>query len=115
MKKNNKILYVILATVCPMIIGYTTFYLFSTNKKIELKKIEKQKEQENVNENNFKFVVKEIDGKIGVFENGKNKALIKTLEREVEYLPDYDKKILKDGIYVETPQELNKVLEDYED
>lgn len=118
MKKNNKILYIVLSTICPLIIGLTTFSLLSMNKKTESKNIktdsETKEKKENYNENNYKYVVKEVEGKIAVFENGKNSP-IETLEKEVEYLPEYDKKILKDGIYVETAQELNKVLEDYED
>lgn len=121
MKKNNKILYAVLATTCPIIIGLTSFSLFLINKKSKLNNVEtnskpeKTKEKnENNNEEGYKYVVKEMEGKIAVFENGKNSP-IETLEKEVEYLPEYDKKILKDGIYVENPQELNKVLEDYED
>ena len=114
MKKNKKILYITLATICPLVVGLTTFSLLFLNKKTELKEIETKEDAKNNKENSYKYVVKEVEGKINVFENGKETP-IETIEKEVEYLPEYDKKILKDGIYVENPQELNKVLEDYED
>ena len=113
MKRNKKILYTTLAIASPLIIGFTTFSLLFLNKKTEPRKVEIEK-KEDEDKNDYKYVIKEINGKIRVFENGKNTP-IQTLEKEVEYLPEYDKKILKDGIYVESNQELNKVLEDYED
>lgn len=114
MKKNKKILYLGLATICPLIIGFTTLSMIFFNKNTKLKEIKTKEIEANEEKNNYEYVVKEIDGKIGVFENGKN-VPIETLEKEVEYLPEYDKKILKDGIFVENNQELNKILEDYED
>ncbi len=79
----------------------------------------KQPKAENINNNfkkqeDYKYIVKEDSGKIKVFENGKEEPLA-TVDREIEYLPEYDKKILKNGIYLKNNEELNKTLEDYED
>ena len=56
------------------------------------------------------YVLKEYNGKIGVFEN---ESLIYTLDTFVFTLPLNDKKLLRDGIEVSTKEELYDLLEEY--
>lgn len=105
-KKN--FLYILLPIISISIIVYTFFMIFSLNKKTE------QKNEQPIKENEYKFLVKEDSGKIKVFEKG-NKNPINVIDKEVEYLPEYDQNMLKNGIYVYNSSDLNKILEDYED
>ena len=59
-----------------------------------------------------KFVIKEHNGSVAVFENGK-KNPIKETETLVADLPLADREILKKGINVSSKEELLRILEDY--
>ena len=110
MKKYKKlILYTASSVISISIITYTFFALLSVN---EVNIINKN-EIEVQNENDYKYVVKEVLGKINVFEKGKKTPTIVT-EKSTEYLPEYDQKMLKDGIYLYSKKELNKILQDYD-
>lgn len=56
------------------------------------------------------YVLKEYNGKIGVYEN---ESLIYTLDIYVFTLPEVDKQLLKDGIIVSTKEKLYELIEDY--
>ncbi len=56
------------------------------------------------------YILKEYNGKIGIFEN---EALIYTLDTYIFTLPEKDKKLLKDGIEVSTKEELYELIEEY--
>jgi hypothetical protein len=58
------------------------------------------------------YIVKEYNGKIAVFEEGKNKPF-KVTDSSVSDLPEYDRKLLEEGIKATTKQELQRILEDY--
>ncbi len=59
-----------------------------------------------------RYTVKEYRGTIGVFEKGEKEPFRK-IDINIDDLPNADKKMLKDGINVNTQEELNAVLEDY--
>ena len=65
---------------------------------------------QNVQETEIEYVLKEYNGKIGIFEN---EALIYTLDTYVFTLPENDKKLLSEGIVVSTQEELYELLEQY--
>lgn len=67
-------------------------------------------EENNVENEKTNYILKEYNGKIGIFEND---ALIYTLDTYVFTLPENDKKLLKDGITVSTKEELYELLEEY--
>lgn len=58
--------------------------------------------------------MKEIDGKINIFQKNNTKPDL-VLEKPTIFLPEFDRKILSDGIYVNTQKELNSLIEDYDD
>ncbi len=64
------------------------------------------------NETENKFIIKEYNGSVAVFENGKNDPIKKT-ETMVADLPVADREILKKGINAKTQEELSRILEDY--
>ena len=106
--KNKKkffysLLFIIFITTC----SYTAFSIFSLNNVKTQSENIKEKEE-------FKYLIKEVEGRINIFKVG-CKNPISILEKEIEYLPEYDKKMLKNGIYVENSEKLNKILEDYGD
>lgn len=110
MKTNRKkIFYLIFLTISAIIITSTFFSIFFVNNKEAIRANSNKKY-----ENDYKYLVKEDNGKIKVFDN-KSKESIKTLEKEVEYLPEYDQNMLQEGIYAYDINDLNKILEDYDD
>lgn len=106
MKKHKKILsFAILITTCIAISIYTFFCLIFTNC---------QRDKNQKQDLDYKYLVKDVSGKINIFKQGQNKP-IKIIPKAVRFLPEYDQKMLKDGIYIKTKEQLNNVLEDYED
>lgn len=74
-----------------------------------------QQPSADISENrDYLYCMKEQNGKIVVFEKG-NDQPIKTLETDPSVLPDHDRQLLKEGIYLNSDQELRKLLEDYDD
>ena len=57
-----------------------------------------------------KFILKEYNGKIGVYEN---ESLIYTLDTYVFTLPEADKQLLNKGIEASSLDELYKIIEGY--
>ncbi len=71
------------------------------------------KEEKNTqNKETEDFIIKEYNGSVAVFENGKNLPF-KTTETMVADLPTADRELLKKGINVGSPEELSRILEDY--
>lgn len=62
------------------------------------------------------YLLKEEDGKVLIYvlDADGNKELLETTEIAFEYVPETDKIILKNGIYVYGKEELNKIREDFE-
>ncbi len=56
------------------------------------------------------YLIKEFNGKIGVYKNGDFQY---TLDVFVFTLPEYDKKLLSQGIKAASEQELNDILSSY--
>ena len=59
-----------------------------------------------------RYVLKEYQGYIGVFEEGKDTPL-KIIETEVALLPETDQAQLEEGIVVVGKEELARITEDY--
>lgn len=56
-------------------------------------------------------IVREYDGKIGVFRGNGDKPY-KIIDYDISLLSDYDRKELADGIIIESDEELRKFIED---
>jgi len=61
-------------------------------------------------ENEKIYMLKEYNGKIGIYEN---EALVYTLDTYVFTLPEIDKQLLKEGITVANKTELYDLIEEY--
>ena len=59
------------------------------------------------------YVMKSVDGKIGVFKPDSKKPLY-TLEVHLKSLPQYDQKLLNTGIKIYSEKELKSLIEDYD-
>ncbi|MBQ8545873.1 MAG: hypothetical protein IJ437_02905 [Clostridia bacterium] len=64
-------------------------------------------ETENVD---TRYIVKDYNGKIGIYEND---SLVYTLDTYIFTLPEKDKKLLSEGISVSSKEELYEILEEY--
>ncbi len=62
-------------------------------------------------ERTVKYTVRELDGRIGIFDS--LGGLIKTLPTLVEFLPEKDREMLRDGIKLYSDGELYSLIEDY--
>ena len=62
------------------------------------------------------YVLKEKDGNIAIYilDENNNETYIETTEVSTQYLEEDDLNKIKDGIYIYSKKELNKVLEDFE-
>lgn len=67
---------------------------------------------ENTDGEKTAFIIKEYDGKIAVFEGQAEEPLFVS-DVSVNNLPETDKQLLNDGIYVSSKKELNRLIEDY--
>lgn len=59
-----------------------------------------------------KYTVREYEGQIAVFSDG-SEMPVKVFDTSVSALPQCDREQLKLGITVETPEELQKLIEDF--
>lgn len=75
---------------------------------------DRQADQSSSNIPEVIYIVKEYEGKIGVFTEGSQEP-VEVIEVQVEYLPVLDRDRLASGIYASSKQELQKILEDYMD
>ncbi len=62
----------------------------------------------------YKYCVKDVSGKITVYEKD-NSTPIKTLDTRTNLLPEQDRQMLSQGIYLNSIEELNSLLQDYDD
>ncbi len=60
------------------------------------------------------YLIKEYNGKIAVFLNNEPNPINILESPFVRDLPEYDQRILKEGIIAQSNQELLKILEDYD-
>ena len=110
--KSKKFFYPTLLIISTITTIYTLFFILFNNKIQNTKEIFNSSSSQE--QKNYKYIVKNISGKINIFENG-NSNPIGILDKEIDYLPEYDQKMLKQGIYIENFEQLNKILEDYDD
>jgi len=57
------------------------------------------------------WIMKEYRGRIGIFST--DGVLLQELDTYVKTLPEADRKLLGEGIYIETRTKLNALIEDY--
>lgn len=58
------------------------------------------------------YTISEYKGKIAVFRSGEN-IPIDIFDVYVSTLPQHDKTLIQQGIEIKTPEELQKIIEDY--
>lgn len=58
------------------------------------------------------YTVKEYEGQVAVFSDD-NDMPIKVFETSVSSLPECDRKLLSTGITVDSPEELQRIIEDF--
>lgn len=60
------------------------------------------------------YIMKSVDGKIGVFKPDSQKPLYTLGEVHLKSLPQYDQKLLNTGIKIYSEKELKSLIEDYD-
>ncbi len=68
-------------------------------------------EQPSATEEEEKFIVKEYQGRIGIFSS--EGRLLDVIDTYVKTLPEADRSLLGEGILVKTKEALNSLVEDY--
>ncbi len=111
MSKKFLVLCSITSIIVITIILYSLFTLINTATEPINPVIE---QTESNTKENYEYLLKDIDGKINVFKKGVNTP-INVLEKRTDILPSYDRELLSQGIYLENIEQLNKILEDYDD
>lgn len=106
MPKKKYILYILFSIYSVSITIYSFAELSSINKIDKKNKI--------YTKENNKFIIKTIKNNISVFKKGSTKPFL-SISRSPKDLPEYDRQLLKNGININSLEELNKLLEDYED
>ncbi|MDR1002339.1 MAG: BofC C-terminal domain-containing protein [Oscillospiraceae bacterium] len=74
---------------------------------------EKEKDVSELSGQNGYFVVRQIDGKIGIF-GGTDEQPITTIDVDVAELPEEDRNLLESGLIAESYSELVSIIEDYQ-
>ena len=69
-----------------------------------------EEQEETLDNEEIQYLLKEYNGKIGVYEND---ALIYTIDTYVFTLPELDKQLLRDGIIATSKEELYELIEEY--
>lgn len=78
-------------------------------------KITAQNTTQNISnaEKDYMYLIREYEGKIGVFTQNSNTP-IKIIETNPTLLPEYDQKMLEEGIYLYNETELRQLIEDFD-
>ena len=71
-----------------------------------------QSDEEQSEQENFTFIIKEYQGKVAVFQGQASEPLFVS-DVSISSLPLADKEILSEGIEVSSERELNRLIEDY--
>lgn len=111
MSKKFLVLCSITSIIIITIIVYSLFALINTTKEPINPVIE---QNESNTKQNYEYLLKDINGKINVFKKGVDTP-INILDKRTDILPEYDRELLSQGIYLENIEQLNKILEDYDD
>ena len=109
-KKENLKAIIIFSLI---VIVSLTFFYFLVSKKIETNSTQQSSDLpafEETNDEETSYILKEYNGKIGIYEND---SLIYTLDTYLFTLPEKDKKLLSEGISVSSKEELYEILEEY--
>lgn len=110
-KQLNFALFALIALVISL---FGVLYIFLSNKIAQKSEIINDTdvfdEILNDDEQEEKYLVKEVDGKIGIYENGN---LVRMLDIYVFTLPEKDQKLLKSGIIASTIEELESIISSY--
>jgi len=94
---------------------FLTFFLLLNNRITKLHDNEPNEQTPVFNETENsdaeeEYLIKEFNGKIGVYKNGDFQYMLDVF---VFTLPEYDKKLLSQGIKASSEQELNDILSSY--
>lgn len=111
MSKKFLVLCSIISIIVITIIFYSLFTLINTTKEPINPVIE---QNESNTKQNYEYLLKDINGKINVFKKDVDTP-INILDKRTDILPSYDRELLSQGIYLENIEQLNKILEDYDD
>ena len=109
-ENHGKQIYLFMCITSMVLISSMIIFYFLLCRKIEVTNMAPIETFNETEVTKTSYVLKEYNGKIGVFEND---SLIYTLDTFVFTLPLNDKKLLKDGIEVSTKEELYDLLEEY--
>lgn len=96
-----------------LIVSLTFFYFLISKKFDNLNNTDDSSDLaafEETENDGTSYVLKEYNGKIGIYEND---SLIYTLDTYIFTLPEKDKKLLSEGISVSSKEELYEILEEY--
>lgn len=108
---NKNSIYITIALLFVAITTSTLIFLIISIKKYEINTNSKIIKND---EKNYKYLAKDINGKINIFKNDNvNPEMI--LEKPTIFLPEFDRKMLANGIYLNNINELNSLMEDYDD
>ena len=109
--KNKKSLIISITIIFIIItISTTTLLLIAvTNQNVTTNTKALEKEQKN-----YSYLMKDVNGKINIFEKNNTTPTI-ILEKPTIFLPEFDRKILSEGIYLSNKKELSNLIEDYDD
>lgn len=107
MKKNNRYIYCFSLVGIVLIIVGIFIYMYQYKNEKEIYK------SESSIDSSYKYILKEYDKKIGVFEKDKDTP-IRVIDISVETLPDYDIENLKNGIIIKDDVDLNRIIEDFD-
>lgn len=101
----------ILLSICSAVAIFSAFCLTLTAVPPRSDKIRRDTK---ISAENTRYTVKNLDGKIAVFEGDSEIALF-TLEAPlIKDLPEYDRDLLDAGITVDSSDKLIQLLEDYD-
>ena len=109
--KKNLIVFLITSIIILLVVLCTLAFLIQTTKESTNPVIE---QKTSTPKQNYEYMLKDINAKINVFKKG-TEAPVDILEKGTNILPSYDRELLSQGIYIENIEELNKILEDYDD
>lgn len=98
--------------IAAVVIVVSFFLIFPENWKKQSELSSEKIVEEDISEENYKYLLKNYDGKLALYFYGE-KNPEKVFDVYIKTLPEYDQIQLDDGVFVESYEKLLVLLEDY--
>ena len=107
--KHRLVTLAVLLCVC---LGAIGFAAWAQQHSADAREQESKVQQTAGNANNYEYLLKEYEGRLAVYKKNSTEPDM-VFDLLIKMLPEYDRSMLQRGIYMETYEDAQRMVEDY--